>query len=103
MVDPEAELGLEERAKLESDVKDRGLSLVLFADWYSEDVMAQVCIAVVATPCGDASVCAPESGNPRCTHSQTCQHVDDASSALSGDFVSPCKTDPSCLVGFTVI
>lgn len=44
VVDPEAELGLEERAKLESDVKDRGLSLVLFADWYSEDVMAQVYI-----------------------------------------------------------
>lgn len=42
MVDPEAELGQEEKAKLELDVKERGLSLVVFADWYSEDMMSQV-------------------------------------------------------------
>eukprot|EP00752_Nemacystus_decipiens_P008224 g7354.t1 len=42
VVDPEAELSREEKAKLEADVKDRGLSLVLFADWYSEEVVDQV-------------------------------------------------------------
>lgn len=41
-MDPEAELSQEEKAKLESDVKENGLSLVLFADWYSDDVMSQV-------------------------------------------------------------
>lgn len=43
VVDPEAELGTEEKSKLESDVREKGLSLVLFADWYSQDVMSQVC------------------------------------------------------------
>lgn len=42
VVDPEAELGQEEKTKLELDVKERGLSLVVFADWYSEDMMSQV-------------------------------------------------------------
>lgn len=42
MVDSEAELGQDEKAKLEMDVKDRGLSLVVFADWYSTDIMSQV-------------------------------------------------------------
>ncbi|CAM9984101.1 unnamed protein product [Scytosiphon promiscuus] len=42
LVDPEAELGREEKGKLERDVKERGLSVVVFADWYSHDVMKQV-------------------------------------------------------------
>lgn len=42
VVDPEAELGPEEKAKLELDVRKRGLSLVVFADWYSENMMSQV-------------------------------------------------------------
>lgn len=42
MVDPEAELGIAEKLKLGSDVKNKGLSLVVFADWYSHDIMKQV-------------------------------------------------------------
>ncbi|CAN0557964.1 unnamed protein product, partial [Ectocarpus sp. 12 AP-2014] len=42
VVDPEAELGQDEKAKLEMDVKERGLSVVVFADWYSTDVMSKV-------------------------------------------------------------
>ncbi|CAN0439504.1 unnamed protein product, partial [Ectocarpus sp. 13 AM-2016] len=42
VVDPEAELGQDEKAKLEMDVKERGLSVVVFADWYGTDVMSKV-------------------------------------------------------------
>ncbi|CAN0343937.1 unnamed protein product, partial [Ectocarpus fasciculatus] len=42
VVDSEADLGQDEKAKLEMDVKERGLSVVVFADWYSTDVMSQV-------------------------------------------------------------
>lgn len=42
LVDPEAGIGDEEKEKLVRDVKEKGLSLVVFADWYSEDVMSQV-------------------------------------------------------------
>ncbi|CAM9589073.1 unnamed protein product [Laminaria digitata] len=42
LVDPEGGMGDAEKEKLVSDVKERGLSLVVFADWYSEDVMSQV-------------------------------------------------------------
>lgn len=41
LVDPEDEMGEAEKAKLERDVKDEGLSLVVFTEWYSEDVMTQ--------------------------------------------------------------
>lgn len=42
MVDLEDELGEGEKIKLEEDVYEKGLSLVVFADWYSEDVMSRV-------------------------------------------------------------
>lgn len=44
MVDLEDEMGDEEKRKLESDVKDRGLSLVVFADWYSRNHMSQLSV-----------------------------------------------------------
>lgn len=42
VVDPEAETSEHERVKLKKDVKEKGLSLVFFADWYSTSVMDQV-------------------------------------------------------------
>lgn len=42
MVDLEDEMGEKEKRKLENDVKEKGLSLVIFADWYSREQMAQV-------------------------------------------------------------
>ena len=42
VVDPEAETSEQERSKLEQDVREKGLSLVVFADWYSTTVMEQV-------------------------------------------------------------
>lgn len=46
MVDLEDEMGEREKRKLERDVKEKGLSLVIFADWYSEDIMSQVMLVM---------------------------------------------------------
>jgi membrane-bound transcription factor site-1 protease len=42
IVDPEEEYFKEEVAKLEDDVKNKGLSVVVFADWYSAEVVKRV-------------------------------------------------------------
>jgi len=42
IVDPEEEFFIEEIAKIVQDVKYRGLSIVVFADWYNEDAMHAV-------------------------------------------------------------
>ncbi len=56
VVDAEAELGQQEKAKLEADVKLRGLSLIVFSDWYDEDFLSQVWPTTVQYFVGD-SVC----------------------------------------------
>jgi membrane-bound transcription factor site-1 protease len=42
VVDPEEEFFKKEVAKLEDDVKNKGLSIVLFADWYNAEVVKRV-------------------------------------------------------------
>eukprot|EP00008_Paramoeba_atlantica_P013188 CAMPEP_0201477864 /NCGR_PEP_ID=MMETSP0151_2-20130828/2812_1 /ASSEMBLY_ACC=CAM_ASM_000257 /TAXON_ID=200890 /ORGANISM="Paramoeba atlantica, Strain 621/1 / CCAP 1560/9" /LENGTH=858 /DNA_ID=CAMNT_0047858729 /DNA_START=531 /DNA_END=3107 /DNA_ORIENTATION=- len=42
LVDPEEEYHEEEETKLFEDVTEKGLSLVVFADWYDLDVMAKI-------------------------------------------------------------
>ena len=42
LVDSEEEYFPEEIAKLRLDVEERGLSLVIFADWYNSDVMKKI-------------------------------------------------------------
>ena len=41
-MDSEEEFFPEEIAKLRLDVEERGLSLVVFADWYNSDVMKKI-------------------------------------------------------------
>ena len=41
LVDPEDEFLPEEISKLEEDVKKKSLNLIVFADWYDEEVMKQ--------------------------------------------------------------
>tara|TARA_R110002050_G_scaffold230556_1_gene366345 strand:- start:1062 stop:1448 length:387 start_codon:yes stop_codon:yes gene_type:complete len=42
VVDPEEEFHPEEIEKLQIDIKEKGLSLLLFADWYDTEVMDRV-------------------------------------------------------------
>lgn len=42
LVDSEEEFFPEEISKLQLDVEERGLSLVVFADWYNSDVMKKI-------------------------------------------------------------
>lgn len=42
IVDAEEEYGEAERKKLESDVRDKGLSLVIFAEWYNVEFMKKM-------------------------------------------------------------
>ena len=42
IVDSEEEFFPEEVAKLRLDVENRGLALVVFADWYNNDVMRKI-------------------------------------------------------------
>ena len=42
MVDSEEEFFPEEIEKLQQDVNERGLSLIVFADWYNVDVMRKI-------------------------------------------------------------
>ena len=41
-MDSEEEFFPEEMAKLRLDVEEKGLSLVVFADWYNSDVMKKI-------------------------------------------------------------
>ena len=42
LVDSEEEFFPEEISKLKLDVEERGLSLVVFADWYNSEVMKKI-------------------------------------------------------------
>jgi hypothetical protein len=42
LVDPEEEYGVAEAAKLRNDVTSKGLSLLVFADWFSQPTMASL-------------------------------------------------------------
>ena len=42
LVDSEEEFGAEEAAKLRDDLANRGLSLVVFAEWYNVELMKKM-------------------------------------------------------------
>ena len=42
IVDPEEEFYAEEVAKVAADVSERGLGLIIFAEWYNVDIMAKM-------------------------------------------------------------
>lgn len=42
IVDPEEEYTMAERSKLQMDVEKKGLSVIVFADWYDTDVMKKI-------------------------------------------------------------
>jgi membrane-bound transcription factor site-1 protease len=42
IVDPEDEFFPEEIEKIQQDVKEHGLSVVVFADWYNVEVMKKI-------------------------------------------------------------